>query len=183
MAMNHRSIPSLTWQEVARFWSQVDVGPGKDCWNWRGASVPDGYGMFWIRGHTYRANRVAWRIVHGPIPQGLVIMHVCDNPPCCNLGHLKVATDLENNTDKVRKGRGAVGDRHGSRTQPEQWYRNRVVSGSAILTAVDVQEIRKRYAQGQVTQQRLADEYGLSQTTISGIIRRKQWKHLPVLVQ
>jgi HNH endonuclease len=51
------------------------------------------------------AHRVAWESHHGPIPDGMVVMHLCDNPPCCEPTHLKLGTRAENNADRDRKGR------------------------------------------------------------------------------
>lgn len=53
-----------------------------------------------------RANRVAWILTHGEIPDGLIILHRCDNPPCCNPRHLKPGTQRDNTEDKMRRGRG-----------------------------------------------------------------------------
>lgn len=81
------------------FWSQVDrsAGPSK-CWPWTGPGHEDGYGIF----KSYTAMRIAWALVNGPIPPGLLVRHyVCNNPPCCNVAHLRLGTHDDNMTDRI----------------------------------------------------------------------------------
>jgi hypothetical protein len=102
---------------VASFWSKVDVKPrrlGKpeSCWNWRGAVDRYGYGQFKPLAGTspLRAHRVAWEIWHlVDIPDGMQILHSCDNPRCCNPNHLRPGTHTENMADKVARGRHKSG--------------------------------------------------------------------------
>jgi hypothetical protein len=110
------------------------------------------------------AHRVAWIATNGPIPPGAIVCHACDNPPCCNPGHLWLGRDADNNADKEAKGRGnhPRGSSH----------------GRAKLTEAQIREIRARYAHGAVTQTMLAKEYGVIQITISRIIRREIWPHV-----
>lgn len=79
---------------VDRFWSKVDATG--ICWEWTAAKNPRGYGIF---SHDFRsrlAHRVAWELLVGPIPSGMVIDHVCRNPGCVNPDHLDVVTQSEN---------------------------------------------------------------------------------------
>lgn len=64
-----------------------------------------GYRAFCYRGKSMPAHRASWTLHNGPIPAGMVIMHKCDNPPCCNPDHLKLGTRAENNKDAAAKGR------------------------------------------------------------------------------
>lgn len=83
-----------------------------DCWIWTGAKTSDGYGMFRFAGVTYRTHRVAWEEANGmPVPEGMVVCHTCDTPPCVNPEHLWIGTPQENNQDKVRKGRQSTSGR------------------------------------------------------------------------
>lgn len=75
------------------------------CIAWTGYTN-GGYGQLMVGGRTYRAHRLAWELEHGPIPDGLLVCHTCDNPSCCNVDHLFLGTDLDNNRDKERKRRG-----------------------------------------------------------------------------
>ena len=102
------------WAE--RFWDKVR-GHGPDgCWEWIGAQTEDGYGRFRIGRGKYYAHRLAYLLWHGNLPEDLLVMHACDNPPCCNPRHLRLGTADENIQDRVSKGRsrGPRGQRHGS---------------------------------------------------------------------
>lgn len=89
-----------------RFWQRVTVGPEDQCWEWQGPFNHYGYGLIGdALGTPQRAHRVSYEIHKGPIPDGLVVMHSCDNPPCVNPAHLSVGTVADNNWDRARKGR------------------------------------------------------------------------------
>lgn len=52
-------------------------------------------------------HRVAWELTYGPIPDGMLVCHSCDNPPCCNPRHLFLGEPIDNTIDMISKGRGA----------------------------------------------------------------------------
>ncbi len=163
---------------VSRFWSRVDKTSA--CWLWTGGKTTAGYGILYSNGRGSRrvyAHRVVWELTSGPIPEGLLVCHTCDNPPCVNPAHLWLGTDADNAWDKSRKGRSTTGDRHGLRLHPERVPRGER-SGAAKLTEADVRAIRARYAAGGITQQRLADEYGVTNSLICHVIKRTAWKHV-----
>jgi hypothetical protein len=76
-----------------------------DCWVWTGCLNAYGYGVTRINGKLYTAHRFSWFMTHGPIPDGLCILHKCDNPPCVNPSHLFIGTKADNMWDKSFKGR------------------------------------------------------------------------------
>jgi hypothetical protein len=92
-----------------RFWSKVDKSGGQDaCWPWTRKPNTGGYGQFSIgRGKNIRVNRAAFLFSGGPIPEGLHVLHKCDNPMCCNPKHLFVGTHADNMADRSKKNRQA----------------------------------------------------------------------------
>lgn len=106
-----------------RFWSKVDKSNSDGCWLWTAARDRDGYGSFWLQGEQVRAHRVAYALLHPGevVPEELVVRHECDNPPCVR--HLILGTRLDNDLDRVARGRSATGDRNGSRLYPERVLR------------------------------------------------------------
>lgn len=147
-----------------RFWSKVDRRGPDDCWEWQAGSFEEGYGAFMFRGTLWKASRVAWTLTHGDIPNDLWVLHECDNPPCCNPAHLFLGTHIDNVADMVSKNR--VCRTSGS----DRWV--------SKLDEPTIIGIRQRYAAGGVTQQELADEFGVSFQNISMIVLRKTWKHV-----
>lgn len=90
-----KPIPELTSKQAARFWATVDQGEG--CWLRPTRSLGhDGYGAVSIGGKHYKAHRVAWTLVNGPIPEGMVLDHLCRNRGCVRPDHLEVVTGVEN---------------------------------------------------------------------------------------
>lgn len=94
------------------------------CWEWLGGKYPRGYGHVALLGENL-AHRVSYRIYVGDIPDGLYVLHRCDNPSCVNPDHLFVGDQSDNMKDMEMKGRTnrAVGASHGSRTHPERLAR------------------------------------------------------------
>jgi hypothetical protein len=151
---------------MKRFWDNVDKTG--DCWEWRGAKYDDrGYGLTRLFKKKHLAHRVAFLFAYGTVPEELCVLHVCDNPICCRPDHLFLGTRIDNNHDCLEKGRH-------SRTS-----RNRGEScGSSKLKEADVKMIRERYATETITQARLANEYGVNQSTITYILNGKSWRWL-----
>lgn len=141
----------------------VSVASG--CVEWAGLRNRDGYGYLRANGRRVRAHRVAWELVHGSIPPDMIICHHCDNPACVNLDHLFIGTTADNMADKTAKGR----------------LRGQLAKGAdhpaAKLTAESVRVIRERAAAG-ITQQALADKFGVRQDTISRLVNRRTWRHI-----
>jgi Autographiviridae endonuclease len=146
------------------FWARVQIGGPDECWPFLGALRKDGYGSICYQGRRGAlAHRLAYELKHGPVPEGLCVLHHCDNPPCCNDAHLWIGTRGDNNADRDAKGR----------RQPPRGE----LHGRAKLTAVQVMEIRAKYAAG-ARQIPLATEYGVGKSLISLIVRREAWAHL-----
>ncbi len=79
-----------------RFWAKVDLRGAEDCWPWTATITVSGYGQFWDGARLVRPHRWAYEAMVGPIPDGLVIDHLCRNRACCNPAHLEPVTHKEN---------------------------------------------------------------------------------------
>lgn len=79
------------------------------CIEWTGPRLKSGYGRVWSQGKMKRAHRVAYEDEYGPIPEGMSVLHTCDNPPCVRPEHLFIGTQLDNIRDMDRKGRRVNG--------------------------------------------------------------------------
>ncbi|MEU5302229.1 HNH endonuclease signature motif containing protein [Streptomyces noursei] len=78
-----------------RFLAKIRDAEG-GCWEWTGGRTSDGYGTFWLDGRQQYAHRVAYETLRGPIPDGLVIDHLCRNRACANPAHLEAVTNRTN---------------------------------------------------------------------------------------
>jgi hypothetical protein len=128
-----------------------------DCIRWTGSHNTKGYGSINAGGKTRGAHRVAYEVLVGPIPDGLYVLHHCDNPKCTNPQHLFVGTHADNMADAASKGR---------------------LSGSGsnqVLTPADVREIRALTDAG-VTRAELARRFGVSRSTIIEVVNRQAWR-------
>lgn len=145
-----------------RFWAKVDKSAGPDvCWPWNGARVPaGGYGRF-LADRLIAAHRYCWILHFGPIESSEIdVMHICDNPPCCNPKHLRAVTTRENMEDAYRKRRHAFGERCPRRKLSEAQAKY-IISQRGKRTAKD-----------------LASEFGVTATHVSQIWCGRMWKHL-----
>lgn len=145
-------------ERIAGFLARAKPDPVTGCWEWQGEIKLNGYTECWVFGRREMAHRAAYRELVGPIPEGKIIRHTCDNPRCCNPAHLLPGTQADNIRDKVARNRQAKGERH----------------GSAKLTEQQVREIRASPISGR----KLSPIYGVSQTMIDQIKRRVRWAHV-----
>jgi len=92
-----------------RFWYYV-IKHDDGCWEWTGGTQKPGYGKLGAGGgdNAAYAHRVSWEIHYGPIPEGMRVLHRCDNPPCTRPDHLFLGTQTDNMKDMWAKGRGSV---------------------------------------------------------------------------
>lgn len=163
---DHRGrIRKLSEEEfVSRFWERTDVMGEDDCWVWKGYIKKEGYGQVSHQGKNVLAHRVSYTISIGEIPEGLLVLHKCDNPPCVNPKHLFIGTEADNMRDRDIKGRG---------NQPKGEK-----SGTHKLTETKVKQIRDKYSTGEFTKRELGREFGVTPENIHSIVRRETWRHI-----
>lgn len=133
------------------------------CWEWVGRTNAHGYGQVSTHclGERY-AHRISWAIHFGAIPNGLSVLHRCDNPRCVNPDHLFLGSRADNVRDMVNKRRHCYGETHGRRK----------------LTEPQVHEIRSMHRAGLVTKREAARIYGISQTMVNNIVNLRAWVHI-----
>ena len=103
-------------QTIARFWANVDQS--SECWEWKAARDPYGYGAARYEAKKIHSHRLAYILTYGPIPKGMQICHRCDNPPCCRPDHLFLGTAADNAADREQKGRGRHGRKRLNQNAP-----------------------------------------------------------------
>lgn len=152
--------PHFTMAKVGVDFDEI-ASPGhpEECWVWTGTIGSNGYG-FWGK---LLAHRVSYERNVGPIPDGSVVMHTCDNPPCYNPGHLRAGTQRENLTDMRKKGRGKSNPPRGERHPQSK------------ITEEDVISIRSDPRPQRV----IAASTGISQAHVGEIKRGESWAHVP----
>jgi hypothetical protein len=107
----------FTQREIEKFWRHVDIQGPDDCWNWMGCKQKPAktkqlpYGWFFRetphQPKQLGAHRVSKMIeLGGPIPDGLHVLHRCDNASCVNPAHLELGTHQENMLQRAERGRG-----------------------------------------------------------------------------
>jgi len=151
-------------------WSKVDKRGEDECWNWLGYKNEDGYGRTWIEDVGYYAHRVIYALAY---PNTITlrapsrtsdfgfVLHVCDNPSCCNPKHLFLGTHADNMADKVAKKRSPdfKGDK-GPRCK---------------LSMSQAREIRQLRKDG-VSARQLAERYEISLPSIKTLLRGDSYK-------
>jgi hypothetical protein len=96
-----RYIRYLNAQALLKMAEHMESG----CWEFQGNRQAKGHGRLNYHTRKVLAHRLAWELTHGPIPDGMLVCHHCDNPPCCNPLHLYVGTHKDNTGDAMRRGR------------------------------------------------------------------------------
>lgn len=146
-------------------WDYIDRSGGPDaCWPWIGKATEKGRYPRFSKGLSITlASHLIFEEVHGPIPEGHIVRHSCDNPPCCNPAHLLSGTYFDNVQDRIIRGRSRhlKGDEH---------YAH-------ILTEADIPEVFIMKARG-MTPLEISLEKGVQRATIYDVLNRRKWKHV-----
>lgn len=150
-----------------RFWPKVEKSDG--CWIWTGCRCNRGYGQIGTGGKTAHttAHRVSYELNKGPIPDGMHVLHSCDNPPCVRPDHLFLGTHTDNMRDMWAKQRGRCdgAGKVGSKNP------------RSVLTEEVVAEIRRMATSG-AKHKAIAEIFGVTRQAISYVVRRETWKHV-----
>ena len=147
-----------------RFWSKVDRSDEDSCWYWQSNTDRYGYGRISYQGAYVGAHRVALILEQGAPDNEdkTYALHSCGRPGCVNPAHLRWGDQKDNMSDR---------DLHGNTARGQ-------ANGRAKLTAADVREMRRRYADGGETHRTLGEEYNLHHTTVGQILRGENWGHV-----
>lgn len=148
---------------LERFWKFVAIPEDEnDCWEWTGRKNYKGYGVMKINSRNVQVHRFSYEIhSKAEIPAGLLACHKCDNPVCVNPSHIFIGTVLDNNLDRDRKGRKAVGERN----------------GRSRLTESDIRKIKYLINSG-VSDSEIARRVNLWSSTIRAIRVGITWSHI-----
>lgn len=157
--VNRRAPDGATADERLRYvgWTKrvvrAEIGA---CWEWDGLKDARGYGRVWDGSRAAGAHRLAFEAWVRPLGDALGC-HRCDNPPCINPAHLYAGSNAVNMADMVARRRSDNGE--------TRW--------SVKLSDADVAAIRAAYTGERGQQTRIAEQYGVSQSRISTIVRGK----------
>lgn len=161
-----------------RFWEKVDKnGPihpvlKTPCWVWTACTNRKGYGQLNRGGREeglVLAHRASWEIHKGKIPEGLWVLHKCDNPPCVNPDHHFLGDVVDNYKDMIKKGRYSP---------PPESFRRGEKHHSCKLTPSQVISARLAFDTGTATITDLALKHGVARATMHAIVIRKTWRHI-----
>lgn len=142
---------------ASAFWDHVDRSAGPTaCWPWTGARIGTGYGQLRIGRRRILAHRLAYTLAAADIPDGLCVLHSCDNPICCNPAHLRAGSHLDNRHDCAARGR--------ARVRP-------------VITPDQILAVRQAAAAG-ATNRQLAAEYGVRYAVIFRMVTRRTFRNL-----
>ena len=159
-----------------RFTDKIDRQSG-GCWLWKGKIGKNGYGYLAV-GHlkSVYAHRVSYEMYRGEIPDGLLVCHTCDVRHCVNPDHLFLGTDLDNNRDMRRKGRGRSNPPRGSLSPCAKVNEEQVRLLRSLYAGP--QPRRKNTIAGKYNQPELAKLFHLSQPQVATILSGRAWKHI-----
>lgn len=154
---------------ISRFWAKVTKRQPEQCWPWKGGLGNKGYGKIKLEGTRIdvQSHVMAFELAHGSLPDGKIVCHTCDWPPCCNPGHLWAGTHPENHADMMKKGR----NRSGAHKRPGE------LNPKSKMTDEQVREVKRRISLGENNTQ-IAGSLSVHHSTISQIRVGKTWKHI-----
>jgi hypothetical protein len=143
-------------------WKHIDKRSENECWECNIGLNGLGYSRIQINGTRILSHRLAYQLTYGLIPDGLSVLHHCDNRKCCNPNHLFLGTYKDNSDDMISKGR-----------RSDFSHNN---NGMSKLSQYKVNEIRELYLTGKYTHKTLGKIYNINASTVGRIILKKTWR-------
>ena len=132
------------------------------CWDWYGYVTDKGRPLACIKNQKLYASHVSYETFVEPLPEGMYLLHSCDNPRCINFRHLHPGTKRDNNAERTSRKRTARGSNH---------YRSR-------LNELEVRDILRLFHDEHLSQQNLAKRFNVSFVTIHNVVYREAWGHV-----
>lgn len=162
---------------AAKLLSNIKIVESTGCWEWQGGRDKPPlkpYGNLYTGGSecVIKAHRFSFALFKGEIPKGVLVLHKCDNPPCCNPAHLFLGSHKENTQDMFNKGRQHV--RAGVK-RPDMAGTN---SRNAKLNDESVRKMRSMYVPHVFGCHRIAKLFGVTKATAMKAIRGESWSHV-----
>jgi len=139
---------------------RIEIDTESGCWNWKQSKNQKGYGQMTRNGKSEGAHRYSYKAFTGPVPEGLHVLHRCDNPGCVNPDHLFLGNNADNVADKISKGRQR-------QLRGSEHPRSKLTEEKVLAIRAD---IRSRVV--------IAEEYGVTVRTVEAIQWRENWKHI-----
>lgn len=143
--------------------SNTEIGNSDECWLWKGTKRGNGYGCVGYNSKLLDAHRLSYEVYIGPIPDGMLVCHKCDNRLCVNPDHLFLGSYRDNYQDSKRKDRNTRGERHA----------NSKLSDDDVIAIREAYRVR-RYGDMPL----LAERFGVSISTIHRIGQGTAWTHI-----
>lgn len=151
--VNSKKLPNSLLGRLERW---VNKGDTDECWEWKASTTKNGYGHLVFNYETLYAHRAMWECMNGKIPDGLDVLHSCDNPSCVNPDHLFLGTHQDNMRDRNSKAR----------------------FGTAKLSVENVREIRNLFNDGHQTPAQLSERFDINRQAVYNIVNHKSWKDI-----
>lgn len=154
-------------QKLIRYREMFDdkvIENDEGCWGWKSFLNSTGSGMLGVVGSMISAYRLSYILHKGPIPQGLLVLHKCHNRICTRPDHLYLGTNKDNTRDMIEAGRNRFSKQHSllcTKLNPEK-----------------VSIIKRLLREGELTQQVIANKFGVSRGTVQDIKRNKMWRNI-----
>lgn len=145
------------------------------CWNFNGCLLPNGYGKVRRLGKTWLAHRLSYTESVGEIPDGVCVLHKCDNRKCINPAHLFLGSRADNMKDMISKGRQNFKKSDSHRMALSISAKNQKNRYSKI-SMMAANEIRHLYSTEKAPQKVLAEMFGVNRSHISRIVRGESWR-------